>query len=101
MTTAHETPAAGLTTRPAAAGANRPDRWQDHGRCAETDPFLFYPEPGMTAAPAKRVCMSCEVRRECLEYAVENGELWGVWGGTTENQRKAIRRSRNRRRDAA
>ncbi|GGW41101.1 WhiB family transcriptional regulator [Streptomyces xantholiticus] len=68
-----------------------------HGLCAQTDPEVFFPESG-SAAAAKRVCLACSVRRECLEYAIEHGER-GVWGGTSEKQRTAIRRVRTK--DAA
>lgn len=43
--------------------------------------------------PAKRICLGCPVQRECLEYAVDNGEA-GVWGGTSERERRRIRRQR-------
>ncbi|GGT43588.1 WhiB family transcriptional regulator [Streptomyces purpureus] len=84
-----ETPAAGMTTLPG-AGTN----WKADGRCREVDPDLFFPEVGTgQSSAAKAVCLSCEVRLECLEYALTHGEQ-GVWGGTTEGQRRAIRRTR-------
>jgi WhiB family redox-sensing transcriptional regulator len=70
--------------------------WRAHGLCAQTDPEAFYPEKGGSTADAKRVCLACEVRLECLEYAIEHGEP-GVWGGTSERQRRAIRRARDTR----
>lgn len=70
--------------------------WSAHGLCAQTDPEAFYPEKGGSTADAKRVCLACDVRTECLEYAIEHGEP-GVWGGTSERQRRAIRRARDTR----
>ncbi|MEU2111857.1 WhiB family transcriptional regulator [Streptomyces sp. NPDC019507] len=75
--------------------------WHDDALCAQTDPDAFFPEVGTTSAVAKRVCMGCPVRRECLEHAVTHGENVGVWGGTTPNQRKAIRRARDERKELA
>jgi WhiB family transcriptional regulator, redox-sensing transcriptional regulator len=64
--------------------------WPDLAACAEVDPDLFYPEPGEPAAPAKRICASCAVREECLEYAIRNREMWGIWGGMTEMPRRRL-----------
>ncbi|MEU0735677.1 WhiB family transcriptional regulator [Streptomyces lavendulocolor] len=75
-------------------------RYPDDALCAQTDPELFHPEKGGTTAYAKRICLACEVRIECLEHALANGELHGVWGGMGPDQRKAIRRARDRRRTA-
>lgn len=56
---------------------------------------LFFPEQGETnsAEMAKQVCARCPVSRECLEYAIVN-EVFGVWGGTTERERRRIRKRR-------
>ncbi|MYT24598.1 WhiB family transcriptional regulator [Streptomyces sp. SID7760] len=62
--------------------------WMADGICAQTDPDLFYPDPGGQALPAKTICTSCPVRPECLEHAIANGEKYGVWGGTSERQRR-------------
>lgn len=86
--TGTETPAAGVTRLPA-AGSN----WQARGLCREVGPGPFFPGLHESAAQAKRVCAACEVRLECLEYALAAGEH-GVWGATTYNQRKAILRAR-------
>lgn len=96
MTIAPERPAAGLPTRPAAA--TNPLAWQSEALCAQVDPELFHPELGGTAAIAKRICLGCPVRRDCLEYALEHGENHGVWGATSPDQRRAIRRARDTRR---
>lgn len=49
---------------------DEPERWQHQARCAETDPDSFFPEKGGSTKDAKKVCASCPVRRECLEYAL-------------------------------
>lgn len=75
--------------------------WHDRARCAETDPALFHPDDGESAAPALRVCAACEVRARCLKWALETGQRWGVWGGTTERERQRIRAAREREELAA
>jgi len=70
--------------------------WQDDALCAQTDPEAFFPEKGGSSRQAKAVCMACEVRPECLEYALENDERFGIWGGLSERQRRALRRQRGR-----
>ena len=68
--------------------------WQRHGNCVGLDPALFFPERGELVIQAKAVCADCEVRVECLHWAIDNGEKWGVWGGTSERQRRAMRATR-------
>jgi WhiB family transcriptional regulator, redox-sensing transcriptional regulator len=66
--------------------------WQDSALCAETDPEAFFPEKGGSTRAAKRVCMNCEVRDECLGYAQANGISFGIWGGLSERERRRLRR---------
>lgn len=66
--------------------------WQDRALCAQTDPEAFFPEKGGSTREAKRVCRSCEVRAECLDYALENDERFGIWGGLSERERRRIKR---------
>jgi WhiB family redox-sensing transcriptional regulator len=66
--------------------------WQDRALCAQTDPEAFFPEKGGSTREAKRVCRSCEVRTECLEYALEHDERFGIWGGLSERERRRLRR---------
>jgi WhiB family redox-sensing transcriptional regulator len=66
--------------------------WADWGLCAETDPEAYFPEKGGSSREAKKVCAGCPVRQECLEYALEHDERWGIWGGTSERQRRTLRR---------
>jgi WhiB family transcriptional regulator, redox-sensing transcriptional regulator len=71
--------------------------WMDRGRCAETFPDAFFPEKGGSTREAKRVCRNCEVRAECLEYALEHGdESWarhGIWGGMSAEERRRLKRA--------
>ena len=69
-----------------------PMGWQERALCAQTDPEAFFPEKGFSTREAKAVCMSCEVRAECLEYALVNDESFGVWGGTSERERRKLKR---------
>jgi WhiB family transcriptional regulator, redox-sensing transcriptional regulator len=64
------------------------------GACRGSDPDLFFPDRGESLEPAKRICSQCVVRDECLEHALANGERFGVWGGTSERERRRIRRQR-------
>jgi WhiB family redox-sensing transcriptional regulator len=64
------------------------------GACRGTDPDVFFPDRGESLEPAKQVCAECVVRDECLEHALANGERFGVWGGTSERERRRIRRQR-------
>jgi WhiB family redox-sensing transcriptional regulator len=68
--------------------------WQDKGRCAEVDPEAWFPEKGGSAAPAKKICRGCPVVQECLEYALTNDIVWGIWGATSPKERRRLRRSR-------
>mgnify|MGYP002720976353 FL=1 len=66
--------------------------WQERALCAQTDPEAFFPEKGGSTREAKRICESCEVRDECLSYALENDERFGIWGGMSETERRRLRR---------
>ena len=68
--------------------------WHDFGNCLGADPDLFFPERGASAKEAKEVCRGCVVRDDCLEYALQNSEKFGVWGGMDEAERRSIRRQR-------
>lgn len=67
--------------------------WQEKALCAQTDPEAFFPEKGGSTREAKKVCLSCEVRSECLDYALKNDERFGIWGGLSERERRRIRRA--------
>jgi WhiB family redox-sensing transcriptional regulator len=66
--------------------------WQERALCAQTDPEAFFPEKGGSTREAKRVCLACEVRVECLEYALANDERFGIWGGLSERERRRIKK---------
>ena len=69
-------------------------RWQERANCIGVDPDLFFPERGASTREAKAVCRGCEVRDDCLEYALANGEKFGIWGGLSERERRRVRRQR-------
>ena len=66
--------------------------WQDDGLCKESDPEAFFPEKGGSTREAKRICLGCEVKDACLEYALANDERFGIWGGLSERERRRIKR---------
>ncbi|MBA2512795.1 MAG: WhiB family transcriptional regulator [Solirubrobacterales bacterium] len=57
------------------------------------DPDIFYPSSGHTGDAAKAICKECPVRAVCLEWALDTGELYGIWGAHTAKERKALRRA--------
>lgn len=67
--------------------------WQEQALCAQTDPALFFPEKGDSNWAAKMICRRCPVQAECLQHAVDNGEMHGIFGGLTPKERKAMRRA--------
>lgn len=82
---------AGLTAVLASLTAEAAE-WQDRALCAQTDPEAFFPEKGGSTREAKRVCTGCEVRTECLDYALTHDERFGIWGGMSERERRRLRR---------
>ena len=68
--------------------------WQGRANCMGVDPDLFFPERGASTREAKEVCRGCVVREDCLEYALANGEKFGIWGGLSERERRRLRRQR-------
>jgi WhiB family transcriptional regulator, redox-sensing transcriptional regulator len=66
--------------------------WQERALCAQTDPEAFFPEKGGSTREAKKVCTGCEVRAECLEYALEHDERFGIWGGLSERERRKLKK---------
>ncbi|MEV6212463.1 WhiB family transcriptional regulator [Kitasatospora sp. NPDC051914] len=88
---------------------DRSRRWQYRAACRGQDTALFFHPAGERGEPhqdrveaAKRVCTRCPVRGQCLEYALTADERYGIWGGLTEDERRALRaRTRRRGRPAA
>lgn len=70
--------------------------WRDRAACLGLEPEIFYPLTDEEAAVAREICDGCEVRTECLEYALARREKDGVWGGATERDRRRIIRQRRR-----
>ena len=73
----------------------RPD-WTLEAACRGLDPNIFYPERGASLEPAKKICASCPVRIECAQYAIDNGDKYGIWGGLSEKRRRRVRMSGER-----
>jgi WhiB family redox-sensing transcriptional regulator len=77
-----------------------PADWRSAGSCLTADPDLFFPisSAGRAAEQivhAKAICQHCAVQRQCLEFAQENALAYGIWGGTTpEDRQRALRRQR-------
>jgi WhiB family transcriptional regulator, redox-sensing transcriptional regulator len=70
------------------------ERWRVLAACRTAEPELFFPisaqGPSVTdAARAKRICASCPVRSQCLDYARATHQTYGIWGGLTEQERRA------------
>lgn len=74
------------------------DDWRKYAACKDTDPDLFFPV-GTTGpaldqiAAAKRVCCACEAQPQCLEFALTTNQEAGVWGGTSEEERRKLRKA--------
>lgn len=72
--------------------------WWVRGACVGvTNERIFFPQRGDKVSPAKKICATCTVRVECLEYALDHHEKFGIWGGLSERQRRKLRRERNRK----
>ena len=83
-----ETPA--LTDSLPAELDDRP--WAAYASCRTADPDLFFPSDGVDAEPALRICRGCAVRQDCLAWAIDYRIRYGVWGGTTERDRRRLHR---------
>ena len=70
----------------------RPEPWKQYGTCATMDPDLFFPARGQSTEPAKAACAVCPCKKACLKYALRAGEKYGIWGGASERERRAMRR---------
>jgi WhiB family redox-sensing transcriptional regulator len=66
--------------------------WMIDAKCLDADPEAFFPEKGGSTREAKRICAACPVRNECLEYALDNDERFGIWGGMSERERRRLKR---------
>lgn len=77
---------ASISTRP---------RWHVDAPCSQADPEAFFPEKGESYAGAKRICGRCDVREQCLEWALDNRERFGVFGGLSERERRSLLQERD------
>lgn len=75
------------------AGVRGDLSWQDDALCAEVGTEMFFPDKGGSTVEAKKICAACEVREQCLAYALEQGERYGIYGGKSERERRTIRRT--------
>ena len=93
--------------RPRHRNLAAPARWRDQAACRGADLDLFFPGRSESAEPARQVCARCAVRQPCLDYAISNRIVHGIWGGLSERERRALRTSylravrRERDRDVA
>ena len=81
----------GVPGTPGFVGDDNPLAWQADALCAQTDPEAFFPEKGGSTRDAKEICAACEVRAECLAYALEHDERYGIWGGLSERERRSLK----------
>lgn len=72
----------------------QPAGWMADAVCAQADPDAWFPEPYVVPTLAKRVCSSCPVIMDCLEFALATDQRFGVWGGLSEREREPLRRAR-------
>jgi WhiB family redox-sensing transcriptional regulator len=75
--------------------------WMKFGACNSADPEAFFPDKGGSSRAAKKVCDGCDVEEQCLQYALDNDEHFGMWGGLSEHERRKLRSERHRRRAGA
>lgn len=72
---------------------NNPDKitsWREIALCAQIDYEIFFPEKGEPTTIAKEICQSCDVREQCLAYAIAAREKHGIWGGKLPHERRAL-----------
>ena len=68
-----------------------PPKWQRQGACLGAHPDLFFPERGQSTQPAKEICKICQVKEECLQFALDINERFGIWGGMSEGERRKFK----------
>ena len=79
-------------------GVSMSSEWMADGKCREYPAGTFFPRDGVGVIIAQRICATCPVASECLEYALESHVDHGIWGGCSERERRRILRERRRRR---
>lgn len=78
--------------RDALAACTAQQDWAAPAACTQADPAVFYPGQGQRSRAAKRICLACPVRLDCLTWALGRNERYGVWGGLGESDRRRLRR---------
>ena len=68
--------------------------WMANGLCADKHPSIFFPSDGVGVETARKICNECPMQQPCLEHALRNRIDHGVWGGTSERQRRRILKQR-------
>lgn len=81
-----------IALRDALTASTAPQDWAAHAACTKADPSVFYPGQGQRSRAAKRICMACPVRLDCLTWALRRNERYGVWGGLGDSDRRRLRR---------
>ena len=79
-----------LQAIPITVAAGAEPEWHERALCAQTDPEAFFPEKGGSTREAKKICTGCEVRAECLSYALAHDERFGIWGGLSVRERRRL-----------
>jgi WhiB family transcriptional regulator, redox-sensing transcriptional regulator len=74
-------------------GVDEDRGWQSRALCAQTDPESFFPEKGGSTREAKKICLNCEVKADCLSCALAHDERFGIWGGLSERERRRLKRA--------
>jgi WhiB family transcriptional regulator, redox-sensing transcriptional regulator len=91
------TPVSAAADAPVSEGwADVPEAWMAHGVCRTIDPAMFFPSDGSGVERARRICATCSVTADCLAYALRERIDHGVWGGTSERERRRILRAQRR-----
>ncbi|MGC8464599.1 MAG: WhiB family transcriptional regulator [Acidimicrobiales bacterium] len=80
--------------------SNRAETWQERAKCKGASASVFYPLRGVPTASARALCKDCPVKPDCLSYALEHEEEFGIWGGLSERERRKLIRAQARLRSA-
>ncbi len=70
--------------------------WQELSLCRQVDNEIFFAEKGGSTKEAKKICLRCEVRENCLQYAIDGDQHFGVWGGASERERRRMKQKHSR-----
>jgi WhiB family redox-sensing transcriptional regulator len=81
-------------------GTDRGDDWRDQGLCRQADPEEFFAKSTPAIQRAKRICRACPVRPQCVQFAVTNGERFGVWGGLSQTELRPLRNRHRQQKQA-